>query len=469
MNELILLFRVVLAALFLTAAIAKFRDRSGARKTAMQFGVPGSLARAVAVLLPAAELAGAAALLAARTAWSGAVGLLTLLAAFTIAMAVAMARGRSVECRCFGQAHAAPVGPATLVRNLVLAGMAAAIVSRGSEAGGSLAGALAGLNGGQMLNLLLGLIIVGGVYALTQVLKQYGKLLVRVELLERQVAAEAAAPAPPGLPVGSPAPAFSLTRLGDGKALDLDVLSARAKKVLLVFISPGCPACDQLLPDLAAWQREHRGHLAIALIGRDEAKTQKKVARHGFDTVLIQEDQEVEALFRIEVTPSAVLVRDRLIASPTAAGRDAIEALVTDATMPPPVKKGDLVPSVKLPLLDGGSLDLGDLPGRALMLFWNPSCGFCQQMLSPLKEWEREAADYGLGLIVASSGPIAEVRALGFTSPVILDKTSSVMRVFGATGTPSAILVEAGRVVSNVEASAPAVWKLVGAKQAVPA
>jgi thioredoxin-like negative regulator of GroEL len=103
------------------------------------------------------------------------------------------------------------------------------------------------------------------------------------------------------------------------------------------------------------------------------------------------------------------------------------------------------------------------------MLFWNPSCGFCQQMLSPLKEWEREAADYGLGLIVASSGPIAEVRALGFTSPVILDKTSSVMRVFGATGTPSAILVEAGRVVSNVEASAPAVWKLVGAKQAVPA
>jgi hypothetical protein len=137
--------------------------------------------------------------------------------------------------------------------------------------------------------------------------------------------------------------------------------------------------------------------------------------------------------------------------------------------MPPPVKKGDLVPSVQVPLLDGASLDLGDLPGRALMLFWNPGCGFCQQMLEELKRWERESDDDGLELVVASSGSLGDVRALGFQSPVILDKSSAVMRVFGATGTPSAVLVEHGRVASNVEAGAPGVWKLAGVTQAVPA
>jgi peroxiredoxin len=458
----------VLAAVFLVAAIAKFRDRAGARKTAIDVGVPGALADGVAFLLPIAELACAVALLPVATAWWGAAGLLTLLIAFSVVMAIAMARGRSVDCRCFGQLKSTPIGPATLARNVVLATMAAAVVLSGPSAvGGSVVASVAGLHGGQMLNLVLGLIIISGVFALTQVLKQYGTLLLRVEALENRIAGGAAA-APPGLQVGSPAPTFSLKGL-DGKTVTLEALTARAKKLLLVFVAPACPACDQLLVDLAGWQREHKGQLAIALVGRDAAKTRAKVARHGLDTVLIQSDREVEEQFGIEMTPSAVLLRDGFVASSVAVGGDAIESLVVDATMPPPVTRGDLVPSARVPMLGAESMDLATLPGRALILFWNPACGFCQEMLEDVRQWERDGRNDGIELVVASSGSVAEVRAQGFTSPVILDRSSSVMRLFGGTATPSAVLVEDGRVTSNVEVGAAGVWKLAGLRQAVPA
>ena len=116
-------------------------------------------------------------------------------------------------------------------------------------------------------------------------------------------------------------------------------------------------------------------------------------------------------------TPSAVLVKDDSIASPVVTGPDAIRALVTDATLPPPLKRGDAVPSMKVPALGGGTLDLASLPGRTLMLFWNPGCGFCQQMLDDLKRWQRESAPDGLALVVASSGSAEDIGAQGFESP----------------------------------------------------
>jgi hypothetical protein len=38
---------------------------------------------------------------------------------------------------------------------------------------------------------------------------------------------------------------------------------------------------------------------------------------------------------------------------------------------------------------------------------------------------------------------VEENRAMGFTSPVVLDTLGSAMRSFGATGTPMALLVDA--------------------------
>jgi hypothetical protein len=119
--------------------------------------------------------------------------------------------------------------------------------------------------------------------------------------------------------------------------------------------------------------------------------------------------------------------------------------------------------------LDGRAMDLRELPKRALVLFWNPGCGFCQQMLEGVKRWEGFAGRKQPQLVVVASGPEADIRANGFDSTVILDQDGSVMRVLGAGGTPSAILVDDGRVASGLAVGAPDVWKLAGVKQAVSA
>jgi peroxiredoxin len=50
-------------------------------------------------------------------------------------------------------------------------------------------------------------------------------------------------------------------------------------------------------------------------------------------------------------------------------------------------KAGERAPKVKLPDLEGKNVKLTDFRGKeTLVLFWNPGCGFCEQMLPDLKE-----------------------------------------------------------------------------------
>jgi uncharacterized membrane protein YphA (DoxX/SURF4 family) len=105
MEILIVGGRVVLAGVFVVAGIAKLADRAGARKSMRDFGVPGPLAGAFAILLPAAELLAAVALVPASTAWYGAAGALALLLLFVAGIAFNLALGRKPDCHCFGQLH----------------------------------------------------------------------------------------------------------------------------------------------------------------------------------------------------------------------------------------------------------------------------------------------------------------------------------------------------------------------------
>jgi hypothetical protein len=52
---------------------------------------------------------------------------------------------------------------------------------------------------------------------------------------------------------------------------------------------------------------------------------------------------------------------------------------------------------------------------------------------------------------------------MGLTSPVLLDQNFATGRAFGASGTPSAVLVDAeGKVATEVTVGAPAVMELAG-------
>src|SRR3712207_963926 len=136
MEVALLVARLLLAAVFVVAGLAKLADRAGSRQAMRDFGLPAVLAAPLGVLLPLAELTVAAALIPTSTAWWGAVGALALLLLFVVGIGANLARGRKPDCHCFGQLHSSPAGWKTLARNGALAAVAGFIIWGGREGAG---------------------------------------------------------------------------------------------------------------------------------------------------------------------------------------------------------------------------------------------------------------------------------------------------------------------------------------------
>jgi methylamine dehydrogenase accessory protein MauD len=322
MDVALLVARVLLVMVFSVAGVTKLADRTGSKQALVDFGLPASLAAPLAVLLPLAELGVAAALIPASTAWWGAVGALVLLLLFVVGIGANLARGRKPECHCFGQLHSEPAGWKTLARNGVLATVAGFVVWLGyGGVGPSAVGWLAGFSTAQLLGLGFGVVLLGMVAAqwwfLLGLLRQNGRLAMRVEALEGGRQEEP----PAGLPLGDAAPEFELPNL-QGRKLTLEALRAPGKPVILLFTDPNCGPCKAMLPDVGRWQEEYAGKLTVALVSRGEPEENAiSASEHGLANVLLQEDWEVADDYRVDGTPSAVLVQpDGTIASPVLEG-----------------------------------------------------------------------------------------------------------------------------------------------------
>jgi len=522
MDVALLICRVALALTFVTAGLAKFADRAGARQAMTDFGVPTELSPAVATLLPVTELAVALALIPRPSAWFAGLGALALLLIFMTVIGWNLARGRRPSCNCFGQLSTGPIGWRTLARNAVLAAPAILIVAHGrANTGTSAVRWLSRLSPAEGVGLALA-ILGYALLALLAVLafnlmRQQGRLLNRLDQIETAMASGAdvppflaspAAPAQPayGLPIGTQAPPFALSGLF-GETLTLDALLARQKPLLLLFSDPGCGPCGMLMPDIGRWQREHAAHLTTVVISRGTVEANRaKSTEHGVSSVLLQAGDEVAGSYRSAGTPSAVIVLpDGTIGTAITPGVDAVRELVR-ATLagsgtlampamqplaagsgrtplpllplpganggnglpaappvPAPLQVGDPVPAITLADLSGARITLADLRGRPLvMLFWNLGCGFCQQMLPDLKNWESSKPEGAPQVLVISTGAVDANRAMGLQAPVVLDQGSEIGARFGARGTPMAVLIdEEGNVASNVAAGAPQVFALL--------
>jgi peroxiredoxin len=433
-----------------------------------------------------------------------------LLLLFVAGIAANLARGRKPECRCFGQLHSEPAGWKTLARNVALATVAGFVVWQGSGgAGASAVGWLAGLSVAQVVGLIFGLavlfVLAAQWWLLLNLLRQNGRLLMRVEALEWGLGAGGGATTSPndvedqppsGLPIGATAPEFELPGL-HGEKLTLESLRASEKPLMLLFIDPNCGPCTAMLPEVRRWQKEHAEELTISLVSRGTVEENRaKSTEHGLRGVLMQEDWEISEAYGVESTPSAVLVRtDGTIGSPVLEGADGISALLAHAvgersrlpTYPggpqgeidsisgdaatQSASKGSRVgepaPQIELPDLNGATVALTYFRGeKTVVLFWDPECKFCQEMLSQLKAWEENPPKGAPRLLVVSTGTEETNQAMGLGSPVLLDEQLAVGRAFGAPGTPSAVLIdEEGQIASELAVGAPAVLALVQAPQ----
>lgn len=489
MDILLLAIRLVLGGVFIVAAVSKIADRGGSRQAMMDFGIPASLAPVAATLLPVFELLVAAALLFGPVARLGAAGAVVLLVVFMIAIGVNLAQGRRPDCHCFGQVHSSPVGGSTLVRNALLAALAGVVLLAGPGASPLTALAILGGSGASTI-LLVGLLVLAGVMAvqwwfMMNLLQQNGRILTRLDAFEEIFVKSGLAQAlAGGLKVGSNAPTFALPSQ-EGGTLTLESLRELGKPIMLLFTDPDCGPCTSLLPEVVAWDREHADKITIALLSRkgasrhDGRDLERQLTYVGF-----QEKREVADAYQVGGTPTAVMVRpDGSIASKLAAGPEAIRNLMDEAVngkLPvpmlngggghghqhghpaPALQMGDPVPDVKLPDLAGNQVDLADFRGTdTVVLFWNPGCGYCQQMLPDLKAWEAQRSPQSPRLLVVSAGSIEDNRAQGLNSPVVIDQQFALGYRLGANGTPSAVRLDTeGRVASEIAVGADDVLAL---------
>jgi thiol-disulfide isomerase/thioredoxin len=306
--------RILLAFVFVVAGLAKLADLEGSRRAAVGFGVREPLARPLGLALPLAELAIAAGLLFTASARYAAVAAAGLLVMFCAAIALALTRGRTPDCHCFGRLHSARAGWGTLVRNLTLAGVATALV-------------LAPVATPTWLHLgAVGVAVVGGQALLWVVLlRRYGNALRRIDQLD-----SASESSRVSLCEGSVAPAFSARALG-GRVVTLHQLLARGRTVLLAFVHPGCGPCQALLPDIAEWQRHLADRLTVAVVttSGDAEENRVLIEPHGIQALLVQEGDELLDLYGVFATPAAILIAtDGSVSAQPVFGAEAIRKLV---------------------------------------------------------------------------------------------------------------------------------------------
>jgi hypothetical protein len=111
------------ATIFLGSAALKFSQPTEFRAAVESYRlVPEAMAVALGWILPALELAGAIGLVVAATRYAAAFLLLSLIAAFTGAIALNLARGRrDLDCGCFGPLLRQPLSRWLVARNGLLA------------------------------------------------------------------------------------------------------------------------------------------------------------------------------------------------------------------------------------------------------------------------------------------------------------------------------------------------------------
>ena len=472
MEWIVLIVRLVLFGVFLTAAVGKLADRRGTRQAIADFGVPNGFTKYLVVLLPATELAIATLLIVGPWVQWAALAAVVMLALFIVTIVVNLMQGRTPNCHCFGQLHSKPIGWSIVLRNAFFASMAGFIFLRGAENSGVLSiAAGAGINPATWIAL-----IVAGValaiatleaWLLLKLLPQQGRFLERLQTLEGAVGVGPGN----GLRIGQQAPDFDLRTTGNARS-DLKTLRSSGRPVMLFFMNPDCEPCEALLPEVAQWQQEHKNELEIAVISRGAVEANRDNTQiHGLQTVLLQKGREVAEAYQVDSTPAAVLVSaDGSIASRIAYGAEDIEAFVkgvVNGTLsssapkadrgehkhflePSGVTVGDPIPAVVLRDLEGNTIDFRGLghDNSTLVLFWSPDCGFCKRMLPELKAWERHRPSHSPDLLIVSSGTVEANHATGLSSRIAIDADGSVMRTFGATGTPMALLVDDGRIAS---------------------
>jgi len=312
--------------------------------------------------------------------------------------------------------------------------------------------------------------LTGSWLLLLQLLKQNGRILLRLDDIE-SILAEGAGGLPEALPVGTEFPAFRLPDLdGTERALE----EFRGRKTLLIHWGAQCGYCDVIAPDLARLQPElRRAGTEILLVSwGDPEDNRAMLAEHGLvcAALLQSPGRELEP-FDTLGTPVAYLLDEAgRVASSLALGADDVVALAREAAnarMALPserplhesrlerdgLERGTPAPSFTLPTTDGEQVSLEDYRGRrVLLVFSDPGCGPCDELLPGLVALHERLDERDAALLLVGRGELEanrEKRArYGIEFPVVLQHRWRLSRDYGIFATPVAFLIGGDGIIA---------------------
>jgi methylamine dehydrogenase accessory protein MauD len=183
-----------------------------------------------------------------------------------------------------------------------------------------------------MMNLLIisqifsWLVILGLVVALLALARQVGVLHVRV------APAGALTPAR-GPAAGDMAPRLDVTAM-DGTRITLGGLLEKGRKQLLLFVSPQCPICKELIPVAQSFAKLEK--LDILFMGDDAAADiQTMMTKMGIEARSFVNDPSAGRLFHIDKLPNAVLIGDggKILSKGLVNSREHLESLIVSHEM----------------------------------------------------------------------------------------------------------------------------------------
>lgn len=324
------------------------------------------------------------------------------------------------------------------------------------------------------------LLLAAGLGLAYQFLRQNGRILLRLEAIERQLTTARGKPAPrsqaEGLALGSEAPDFELPSL---EGVPHKLSQFRGRDVLLVFFNPRCGFCTKMAADLAALPVDVRGNQAMPLVVTtgDAEENRELVERYGIRCpVLLQKEMEVASQYRAPGTPMGYRI-DRegrivselavgaepllqLAASPHAPGAPAAQAngaskgrkgkkgdpsLARSRLNRDGLKAGATAPDFSLPRIDGGELSLAELRGRrVLLVFSDPDCGPCQELALRLQELHVGRSDLHVVVISRRDAEANRVKAeeLELTFPIVLQRNWEISLKYAMFATPVGYLID---------------------------
>jgi peroxiredoxin len=328
------------------------------------------------------------------------------------------------------------------------------------------------------------LVLAAGTWFGYQLVRQNGRILLRLEAIERRLAACPAEQrrAPEGLPLATSAPEFELPDL-TGQRHKLSEF--RGRDVLLIFFNPKCGFCTKIAADLAALPIDGTNGRAVPVgvtTGNAEAN-RRLVEQHGIRcVVLLQKEMEVASQYRAQGTPMGYRIdAEGKFASELAVGAEPLLQLAAapfgrvpagrapgatskhklpDSSLARSrlnrngLKVGATAPDFRLARIDAGELSLSDLRGeRVLLVFSDPDCGPCDELAPRLQELHLLRPD--LQVLAISRRDFHATRAksesLGLTYPFVMQKQWEISLKYGMFATPIGYLIdEQGVLLSDV-------------------